>query len=384
MKLLQISVEGLALFKETLNISFFAQQRVTDDDRETLYPLFSNLCLNPTNSFIGINASGKTSVLKLILMVLSMLNNEPINHIKCRDVLGNNKKVIINSYFYSENKNEVCWLKTVIETTVEEGGNVIYRISDESLWSKPKDKVKTRKALTDFSGKDPVLIRDYSEKFLPDDVSIMIAYNKESKEKVHVSNLLQFTNSNILPFSDNISTEIIRFLDPSIENLYFERVGTKSIIRLKFFDKKEITLNTPEQLNNYLSSGTIKGIIVFSQVKEVLLQGGYMIVDELENHFNKEIVFTLLRFFTDIELNRKGGTLLFSTHYPELLDEYDRNDSIYVVRNRKGITVDNLCSLLKRNDIKKSEAYQSGLLEGTTPVYEAYLQLKKNISSSIK
>ena len=33
---------------------------------------------------------------------------------------------------------------------------------------------------------------------------------------------------------------------------------------------------------------------------------------------------------------------------------------------------------------KKSDAYQSGFLEGTTPTYEAYMQLKKSITASLK
>ena len=41
----------------------------------------------------------------------------------------------------------------------------------------------------------------------------------------------------------------------------------------------------------------------------------------------------------DSRLNKNGGTLIFTTHYPELLDEYDRNDGICIVRNRNGITM---------------------------------------------
>lgn len=73
----------------------------------------------------------------------------------------------------------------------------------------------------------------------------------------------------------------------------------------------------------------------------------------------------------------KVAVLIFSTHYSELLDEFERNDNIYIVRNRAGITAENLSRILKRNDIKKSEAYQSGFLEGTVPMYEAYMDLKK-------
>ena len=105
-----------------------------------------------------------------------------------------------------------------------------------------------------------------------------------------------------------------------LESLQFDEKDQKTVIRLKFKDK------------------------------EVLQKGGYIVVDEVENHFNKEIVTTLMRFFMDSKLNTNGGTLIFSTHYPELLDEYDRNDSIFIIRNRNGITVENLSTILKRND----------------------------------
>ena len=50
---------------------------------------------------------------------------------------------------------------------------------------------------------------------------------------------------------------------------------------------------------------------------------------------------------------------------------------IYILQEiKKGITVENLSNILKRNDIKKSEAFQSGFLQGTVPAYEAYVNLK--------
>lgn len=165
--------------------------------------------------------------------------------------------------------------------------------------------------------------------------------------------------------------------------ILFDEKDQKLLIRLKFKGKTEILLNHPMELNNYLSSGTVKGMITFTLAQEVLRKGGYIIIDELENHFNKEIVTTLMRFFMDSRLNKNGGTLIFSTHYPELLDEFDRNDSIFITRNRNGVTVENLSNLLKRNDIKKSDAYQSGFLEGTTPAYEAYMRLKKSVADTL-
>lgn len=381
MKLLRITAQGLPLFKKGLDISFFAQQRVADDDKDLLHPLFSNIYMNCSNAFIGINAAGKTSVLKLILLALNLLNNQPINHIDTKDILGDTNEAIINTYFYSE-ANEICRLETVITAEKSKTETSWYKIIRETLWTKPKESVIAKKNLTDFSNCEPIAIRK-EEEFLSDDVSIIIAYNKKNKESVDIVSLLSFTNINVLPFSDEIPIEIISFLDPAVEKLYFTKAESKSLIHLQFRGKDEILLNNAIELNHYLSSGTVKGIVAFSLAKQVLKSGGYLVMDEIENHFNKEIVSTLLRFFMDTRLNKNGGTLIFTTHYPELLDEYDRNDSIHIIRNRDGIIVDNLANLLKRNDIKKSEAYQSGFLEGTTPLYESYMQLKKSIADSI-
>lgn len=279
--------------------------------------------------------------------------------------------------------NEICRLETIIASHRSKSEGVSYSIVSESMWTKNADKVVVRKTMLDFDGKEPVIVRSSQEDFLSDDVSIMIARNKKTKEHVRIVNLLKYTNENVLPFSEDVPAEVITFLDPTIEILHFDEKDKKPLIHLKFKGREEILLNNPLELNNYLSSGTVKGMITFTLAQEVLQNGGYIVVDEVENHFNKEIVTTLMRFFMDSKLNKKGGTLIFSTHYPELLDEYERNDGIFITRNCNGITVENLSNILKRNDIKKSDAYQSGFLKGTTPTYEAYMQLKKSITASL-
>lgn len=381
MKLLRITAEGLPLFREKLDLSFYARQRIEEEHKKFLYPLFSNIYLNPANGFIGINASGKTSVLKVVLLVLDIMNNEPVNHIETRDILGDAKEAILNVYFYSEGDKTVCRLKTVITSEKSKTEGISYSIVSESIWVKKADEVSTRKTIFKFDGKDPVMVRSSQEDFLPDDVSIMIARNKKTGEHLNVVNLLRYTNINVLTFSGDVPAEVIAFLDPAIESLRFDEKDQRVLIRLRFKGREEIILNDPAELNHYLSSGTVKGMITFTLAQEVLQKGGYLIVDEIENHFNKEIVTTLMRFFMDRRLNGNGGILVFSTHYPELLDEYDRNDSIFITRNRNGITVENLSDILKRNDIKKSDAYQSGFLEGTTPMYEAYMRLKKSMAA---
>lgn len=378
MKILRITAQGLPLFKEDLDICFYAQQRVSEDDKNNLYNMIENYYLHSACAFIGINASGKTSVLKVVNLALSIINNEPINHAETKSILGGAKKATICTCFYDKRKY-VCCLETEITAKKSKTGEYIYSIISERLWEKPIGSVRSKKYLTDFAGMKPTAIRNQDEIYLPDDVSFIIAHNKKVNDTVEVFSLLSYTNINVLPFTEDIPLEVIAFLDPTIEKLCFEQVEGKTFIHLKFKNEEEIVLNTAVDLEQYLSTGTIKGIITFSMVKEVLQSGGYLLVDEIENHFNKEIVTTLVRFFMDSRFNKNGGTLIFTTHYPELLDEYDRNDGIYIVRNCNGITVENLSYILTRNDIKRSYAYQSGFLEGTTPTYEAYIRLKESL-----
>ncbi len=385
MKLLSISVRGLPLFHDELSIVFYAMQRVNENNRDQLYNMRngSGFYLNNVLSLIGINASGKTSMLKVVLLALNLLNNEPINHMETRDILGQAEKVVMNMYFYSD-ADEICRLETVISSSTTRNRETRYSIKQETLWTKPAASVITKKQILDFEKIAPVASRSNEEAFLPDDISFIIAYNKQHNKPIEVADLLSMTNINVLPVWDDIPPEIVAFLDPTVEKLAIIHEVKKIQVRLKFKEKQEIILSDPIELNHYLSSGTIKGIVTFILAIRILRSGGYLVIDELENHFNKEIVATLIRFFMDSSMNHNGGTLIFTTHYPELMNEFDRNDCIYIIRNRHGITANNLANILKRNDIKKSDAYQSDVLDGTVPAYEAYISLKNSIRQALR
>lgn len=383
MKLLKIVINGLPHFKNELDIDFVALQRVDDYDKERLCNVFSNIYVNKAISFVGINASGKTTILKAISFVMKILNNESLNNIKSKtilDDLDDNQQVVITTYFYDG--HDVNKLETSIVKEISDvDGSEKLIIKDEKLWSKDGAKIKTKKRLFDFAEVDLRERRDKNEQYLMEDVSIIVAENKKKNMSLFISDMLEWTDHNILNVLGRFPKELLTFLDPSIEYLECSFKEKKVDIRLKFYGKEEIIINSPRILENYLSSGTIKGLGVFMSATFSFIEGGYLIIDEIENHFNREIVATLIRFFLDEKVNKNGATILFSTHYSELLDEFDRNDSIYIVRNKEGIGVENLSNILKRNDIKKSEVYDSGYLGGTVPSYEAYMALKKVLSS---
>lgn len=382
MKILRITATGLLLFREKLDVTFYAKQRVNENDKEELYNFGDNYYLNPSTAFIGINVSGKTSMLKVVDLALNILNNKTINHIESKTILGGTREATISSYFL-DNRNYICCLETSITSNNTKLGQYEYKIFSERLWEKPINSIKTKKDLTDFTDIDPIKYRNENEEYLSNDVIFVIALNRCNNEKAEVYSLISHTNLNILPITENIPLEVISFLDPTIEKLYFKSKDNKNFVHLKFIGEDELLLNNARELERYLSSGTIKGIITFTMMQETFKSGAYMLIDELENHFNKEIVTTIIRFFMDSKLNRNGGTLIYTTHYPELLDEYNRNDSIYIIRNKNGVRADNLCDIINRNDIKKSDLYKNDFFKGTAPRYEAYIKLKKKLSSYI-
>lgn len=386
MKILKIKASGLPLFGGPIEIDFFAKQRVSPDKNEMLTNLFSNIYINNVISMVGINASGKTTSLKVISFVLQMLQNKSINNLKCKDILDDLKtmeEVCFETYFISENK-QLQKLQTIIKVNIQqEELEKTYSIADERVWSKSLKSIRTKNDLFTFNNADLVMKRDKEELFLMDDVSIIIALNKKYKTELQVIDSINWTNINGLRIVGTFPTDLIQFLDPSIEYIRCKPSKEKNKqveFHLKFFGRKVIVLHSPAEVNKYLSSGTVKGINVFMTAIAALQNGGYIIIDELENHFNKEIVTTLIRFFMDHEVNMGGAVLIFSTHYIELLDIFERNDNIYIIKNKDGIHIENLSDLLTRNDVKKSELFQSGYLEHTTPSYESYIHFKRAIT----
>lgn len=381
MRILKIKASGLKLFPNDLEVDFTTTQRVRNDKSEMLHKISPQIHQNNAIAFVGINASGKTTTLKVISFVIQMLNNEPINNIKNNNILNGlmeKDKIVFDTYFSVFSDSIYRLETTIIKNKFSDEIDNKFIIESEQLWRKDVKSIKTKKSIFDLADLEPIQLRKGDEEFLPDDVSIIISLNKKNNIRINYKDLINWTNINLIRILGDFPQELITFLDSSIEYLKSEREEGDDIeIKLKFKGKEEILLKSPLELEKYLSSGTIKGINVFINAMLVLAKGGYLIIDEIENHFNKELAATLVRFFMNHKVNKNGAVILLSTHYPELLDEFERNDNIYVTRNDGGISVENLSKILKRNDIKKSEVYQSGYLQGTVPAYESFIDFKK-------
>ena len=75
--------------------------------------------------------------------------------------------------------------------------------------------------------------------------------------------------------------------------------------------------------------------------------------------------------------------MIFSTHYIEIIDNFERNDNTYVIRNKEYIDIKNLSDVLNRNDVKKSDFFQSGVLNDTAPSYNEYIIFKRELKNDL-
>ena len=396
MKVIRITVSGLPLFDTELDINFLTESRVTIDERHELIHLFKNFYLNRTLTFTGLNASGKTQILNILAFSLKLLQAEHINYRPTIEInstldfnvlnIGENDEVTITIYFYQDNKLYKLQSKIVREQD-SATGLTKYKISSERLQIKKSVNIRAKKDIFDFTNSNVIedAVRNDSDDLylaLSNDVSMIQIYYKQKKiDKIFYSDLLSYTNFNVISgFGNNIPKELVEFLDPSIEKIEFEKNVIQKDIRVIITFKNSSTsiiLNSITDLNTVLSSGTVKGIGLFMHAMMTLAQGGIIIVDELENHFNREIAATLVRWFLDRNINQNNAILIYSTHYAELLDILERNDAIYITNKTNNIGIDRLSNVLKRNDIRRSAHFINGLLSNTTPSYSSENNLRK-------
>lgn len=216
------------------------------------------------------------------------------------------------------------------------------------------------------------------------DTSISLSITRDADTSLQ--QLILFTNVNISVARGATDPAILHAFDPMLDEFNAKDSDDGIVYTIRFRgDKKSRVVYSPFVLDNIISSGTIKGKDILFLIKNVLETGGYLIVDELENHMNKELIHMITDIFKNPKINPRGACLIFTTHYAEILDFMDRKDNIYIAkRNQNGIELSNYSSLVRRNDLKKSEVILSNHITGTAPLYANMQALEDYLFRTIK
>lgn len=111
-----------------------------------------------------------------------------------------------------------------------------------------------------------------------------------------------------------------------------------------------------------------------------------MVIDEIESGLNKSLVKVIIDLFLSESTNPNGAQLVFTTHYPEILDFLPRKDDVYLlVRDADHRTkAVKYSSEVKRIENKKSEVVLSNYIKGTMPNYPDIRGLRNYVRNSVR
>ena len=393
--ILRSEIDGLTLFKDKkVMFDLVAEKNVTEDDVLNGNVMRIDDLIDKLNTIalVGSNATGKTTQLRLIKMVISVfLALDSLNEFEnLADQFEDNFR--FTNYFYNA--------KTLykVESAVKKTTDGDFAFIEETIYSKKVYPSHKKSELFNFDltkrGQQELLRRsslpDEITAFLRDDDTIFSTIvRKIMNNKVQdiVIDEIDMTNKNKLTTKEKIPVEYIKYFDPSIESI---RILSKDVpsekMNVEVTFKNDSIIQVPLiELSNYLSSGTIKGINLFIDIEKTLKNGGYLIIDEIENHLHKSIIMNIIQLFAN-SLNKNGATLIFSTHYSEIIDMVPRTDMIYVATKEE-----NLIQFKKmsqglgdedRNDKKKSEVLLSGKLSNT-PTYKDLKRVRAKLRSAV-
>lgn len=134
-----------------------------------------------------------------------------------------------------------------------------------------------------------------------------------------------------------------------------------------------------KELLYFLSSGTTKGMLLYTFVAASLLYGFDLIIDEVENHFHKTLVENMLSLYKDKSVNRHNATLIFTTHYCEVLDLFNRQDNIWISKANGKVSLSNMYDAYDlRPELLKSKQFYNNAFQ-TSVNYEALMSLKNEL-----
>ena len=393
MNVLKIYFDHLKMFDDGIFVlDLFAGDKVPREDEsafELARPIYSNCLL----ALAGINASGKTTALSLFELACRIINGDPLGY---RSPLSSLPSIFEGKTHFkclAYHEKNLYLLESTLEVIdgdafIGPRGHRLNFGEERILWA-PSSKIKKHmlSSWDELSGACVEKIRRSTvdgswAKLLTQDVSIFAA--ALASDAGHRNRVITTRGGTALHLDERFSglDDILRVFDPNIEHLEVQDFGR--VFKLTFVGREPLVLSA-EGLGEVLSSGTIRGLELTQQSMHVLRYGGYLLIDEIENHLNRQLVNVIIDLFASAATNPRGATLVFTTHYPQVLDHIHRKDNVFfLARQGNGLSrIVKYSDRVKRIENKKSEVFSSNYVKGTAPRFMDVHTLKRLVERSV-
>lgn len=371
MKLLRVNSKGFKNCADGFCLDFIAKSRKTSEDKEyELLEIDEGLYVYSTVGIVGKNASGKTTALELLDWCYDILSTFRLNGKNC-----SYKGVFLEIVFYEEGYIYKYSTELGDSDTLED----IAVFKNQKIVRKKYFKSKVNQIYME-NWEDEGLI---TPGVMPEDVSIVFgALKKGAVREIFYDDSIEnpanyritFKMMEMNKLDSKFVKTILRIFDSNITELQQKDENNY----LLTYQGKEQTLSDKE-LYNFLSSGTTKGFNLYILAALSLKTGFDLLVDEIENHFHKTLVENLIMLYKDKQVNKKNATLIFTTHYCEILDLFNRSDNIWITHSREKIEIENMYEKYDlRAELLKSRKFYQNTFD-TAVNYELLMELKKEL-----
>lgn len=370
MKLLRVRANGFKNCADGFMIDLLAKSKKTSEDKEyELLEIDEDLYVYSTVGIVGKNASGKTSALELLDWCYDILSTFRLGGKEC-----SYQGVALEIIFYHE--GYLYRYLTDLDNT--ENLEDRARFKNQKLYRKKYYKSKLRQLYADEWEPQTGIEGD-----VPEDFSILYFVLKKAMVRE-----IYYEASKERPESYDTGYKLMELM--RLDRRYvgsIMKIFDSNITELKQIDETHYSLRyqgiersySSSELFRFLSSGTTKGFNLYILAVLSLKMGFDLLVDEIENHFHRTLVENLIMLYKDKQVNKKNATLIFSTHYCELLDLFNRSDNIWVTHSREKIEIDNMYEVYGfRPELLKSKKFYQNAYD-TAVNYEALMELKKEL-----
>ncbi|PNZ80494.1 P-loop NTPase family protein, partial [Staphylococcus microti] len=204
MKALKIVVNGLSNFKsKTLDVDFITSKKVNSyEANNNVKPLFNSIYKQNSMSFVGINASGKTTTLEIIESLLSIyIDNDSISfHGNLAKNFSDELKVTM--YLLDEKKDNIYLINSTIMKENNDSTEPKLYFYDEDLYSRKVNKRVNRKNIFNVELYNHLQNRKaLNNSYLKNEDSIFSAILNEREDKRgKVFELINLTDMNVFTY----------------------------------------------------------------------------------------------------------------------------------------------------------------------------------------
>jgi hypothetical protein len=403
MLITKIVAENFYGIKDLIEVDFTEGGKI---DKTGYFNINEDMRVSLISGFYGANASGKSTILNAIDVVIRlMIIKQPEfilgpNGLKMDNVLllpnfseGMQFKSTVLGIDFIINENNYSYIIHVVndgkdigkEILSKNGKNIFVRennsVTFETSVAKKIGKISENITAPKSSSFLSVILDDNSGisvfsnikellgiselKLIQDKVCFITDKRSIQSGQGNISGLLlvaiKYINDNTINKEEYLNgiNAFVKYFEPNFKTLFIKNDGEKSIEYAAEYDNFYKKLPVTE-----LSAGTRELISYIDQILKILRKGGIVVYDETSKYYHPDMEIAILNLFRDKDINRNNAQIFFSSHNHETFDLLHNNQAHIMEKDGDVITINSVSDydVKERDNIKKR--YRLGSLGG--------------------